>query len=70
MAVFIILCGVQIFFQFRSNFNFNSIQFNSISDFKIFLQKYAYLVQICLKIQKIPFIFMCDNYKCQELHVK
>ena len=33
------------------------------------LQKYAYLVQICLRIPTMSFIFIYDN-KCQKVHFK
>ena len=34
------------------------------------MQKHAYLVQICPRIQKMAFIFLYGNKKCQKLHLK
>ena len=50
-----------IFNRGKVNFRSNYVKSNQISKIKIFLPNYAYLVQFCLRIQKMSFIFMNDN---------
>ena len=45
--------------QVRSNFQI-----------KIYLQRHAYLVHFCLRISKMSFALMYDNYKCHKMRYK
>ena len=52
----------------RENVNTRSksVKLNPI----IFFPKCAYLVQLCLRIPKMPFIRMCDNWTCKKCVLK
>ena len=51
----------------KVNFRSNYVKLGQISKFKIFLQKYAYLVQICLRIPKMSFILCTAIRNTQKI---